>query len=132
MDYLTDTTFLVDLWRERRTPGAALRFVESHGTAVVGLPWVVKAEFLRGAVLAGHTSESVNAFLGAFILVWPTELTLLRYAELYATLRKTNEAIGPIDLWVAATVLELNVPLLTRNTREFGRVEGLKVERYAG
>jgi tRNA(fMet)-specific endonuclease VapC len=123
---------LIDLWRERKTPAVALRFAERHGTAVVGLPWIVKAEFLRGAILASHAPESVSAFLGAFVLVWPTETTLLRYAELYVRLRKANAMIGPIDLWVAATAAEWDVPLLTRNAREFERVKGLRVERYAG
>jgi tRNA(fMet)-specific endonuclease VapC len=132
MDYLTDTTFLIDLWRERAKPGAALRFSEAHAGLVVGMPWVVKAEFLRGAVLAGHDPQAVTPFLDAFVVAWPTESTLLRYAEIYARLRKAHAMIGPIDLWVAAAAVEAGVPLLTRNTREFEKVEGLRLEAYSG
>ena len=131
MDYLTDTTFLIDLWRERGKPGAALRFVERNGQAVVGLPWIAKGEFLRGAWLAGHVHDSVEAFLDSFLVVWPTEETLRHYAELYMQLRKANALIGPADLWLAACALERKLPLLTRNTDEFSRVKELTVIDYS-
>jgi predicted nucleic acid-binding protein len=131
MDYLTDTTFLIDLWRERGRPGSALRFVEAHERAVVGVPWVVKGEFLRGAFLAGHVKDSVHAFLDSFLVVWPTEETLRRYAALYGDLRRTNGLIGPNDLWLAACATERVLPLLTRNVSEFSRVGGLTVVDYS-
>ena len=131
MDYLTDTTFLIDLWRERGKPGAALRFVAKNSQAVVGLPWIAKGEFLRGAWLAGHMHDSVEAFLDSFLVVWPTEATLRHYAELYLQLRKVNALIGPNDLWLAACALERKLPLLTRNAGEFARVKGLTVVDYS-
>ena len=131
MDYLTDTTFLIDLWRERGRPGPALRFVEQHSRAVVGLPWVAKGEFLRGALLAGQAREAVEPFLDSFLVVWPTEATLRQYAGLYAALRKANSSIGPNDLWLAACALERALPLLTRNTAEFSRVKGLALVDYS-
>ncbi len=131
MDYLTDTTFLIDLWRERGKGGSALRFVGTHGRSVVGLPWVVKGEFLRGAWLAGHREDTVQPFLNAFLVVWPGESTLLHYARLYGTLRQTNAMVGPHDLWIAAAALEKEIPLLTRNIHEFSRVPGLRVVNYA-
>ena len=131
MDYLTDTTFLIDLWRERGRPGAALRFVEQHDRAVVGLPWVAKGEFLRGAWLAGHVHDAVESFLDTFLVVWPTEATLRRYAGLYMDLRKASALIGPNDLWLAACALERALPLLTRNAAEFSRVKGLTVVDYS-
>ena len=131
MDYLTDATFLIDLWRERKQPGCALRFVEAHGQSVVGLPWMAKGEFLRGALIAGHAHVVVETFLDAFLVVWPTEATLRQYARIYADVRKTCELIGPNDLWIAASALERGLPLLTRNSAEFGRVQGLTVIDYS-
>ena len=131
MDYLTDTSFLVDLWRERQKPGVAIRFVEEHGRAVVGLPWVAKGEFLRGAALAGQAHEAVQVFLSAFLVVWPSEDTLRRYADIYADLRKLNAMIGPNDLWIAASAAEKGLPLLTRNAAHFSRIAGLSVVDYS-
>ncbi|MDE0838259.1 MAG: type II toxin-antitoxin system VapC family toxin [Kiritimatiellae bacterium] len=122
---------LVDLWLERGRPGDAIRFVSQNSGAVVGLPWMAKAEFLRGAVIAGHMHDEVQTFLDVFIVVWPTEETLRRYATLYGELRKTNKQIGPNDLWIAAAALERDLPLLTRNAGEFSRVQGLTLMDYS-
>jgi predicted nucleic acid-binding protein len=99
--------------------------------AVVGLPWVAKGEFMRGAGLAGHGHDAVAGFLDSFLVVWPTEETLRCYAALYADLRKANALIGPNDLWLAACALERALPLLTRNAAEFSRVVGLTVCDYS-
>ena len=132
MDYVTDTTFLIDIWRERRKPSVATAFARDHENSVVGLPWVVKGEFLRGAALAGQSEAAVDAFLGAFIVVWPNESTLRRYAALYVDLKRVNSLLGPNDLWIAACALELELPLLTRNAAEFERVPRLAVLDYSG
>jgi tRNA(fMet)-specific endonuclease VapC len=130
MDFLTDTTFLIDIWRGRSKPSDALRFIENHENAVAGLPWVVKGEFLRGASLAGHSESAVSMFLETFIVAWPTEETLRRYASVYTQLKKQNTMIGPNDLWIAACALERELPLLTRNSSEFSRVNDLQILDY--
>lgn len=38
--------------------------------------------------------------------------------------------IGANDLWIAATALANEVAVVTRNDREFSRVEGLEVFGY--
>ena len=130
-DYLADATFLIDLWREREGGGPASLFAAAHTEAIVALPWISKAEFLRGAFVAqqGHSGE---IFLRNFQTVWPSEATLRLYAEIYGDLRGANKMIGPHDLWIAASARELGVPLLTRNGQEFRRVKGIEVVNYAG
>ena len=129
MDYLSDATFLIDLWREGRSKGAATRFADEHGDAVVAVPWIAKAEFLRGAFAVGQ-GPAAERFLGQFQTVWPNEGTLRIYAELYGELRSVNAMIGPHDLWIAACARECKVPLLTRNAEEFRRVPDLQVVEY--
>lgn len=114
-----------------RQAGGALRFVQRNGQAVVGLPWIAKGEFLRGAWLAGHVHDAVEVFLDSFLVVWPTEQTLRRYVEVNMQLRKANTLIGPHDLWLAACALERKLPLLTRNATEFSRVKDLAVIDYS-
>ena len=130
MDFLVDTTFLIHRWREG-TASAEQRFIESHRDSAVGMPWIVKGEFLRGAVLAGHAAAEVAEFLGRYRVVWPDEETLVIYAKTYADLARSKQMIGPNDLWIAASALRSGLPLLTRNVREFRRVPGLKVEDYS-
>jgi tRNA(fMet)-specific endonuclease VapC len=95
------------------------------------MPWIVKVEFLRGAMLANHAAIQVEETLTRYPTVWPSEDTLTLYARTYVTLARSNRLIGPNDLWIAAAALEHSVPLLTRNAEEFRRIEGLEVVAYA-
>lgn len=109
--------------------GKPARKTRSPSDATIGLPWVAKGEFLRGALLVGHDAAA-DAFLLSFPTIWPNERTLHVYAAVYRDLRRGNALIGPNDLWIAALALEWNLPLLTRNAVEYSRVPKLRVERY--
>jgi predicted nucleic acid-binding protein len=128
MDYLIDTDFLIGRWRS--STGAEQAFIEKHPDATIGLPWVVKAEFLRGVVLADHELPEIAAFLEHFPVVWPDEETIQIYARTYSILYRNNQMIGPHDLWIASSALRLALPLLTGNTSEFHRVADLMVQDY--
>jgi tRNA(fMet)-specific endonuclease VapC len=130
MDYVIDTSFLIGRWRQKKG-GAEQRFIETHPDDSVLMPWIVKGEFLRGAVLAGHSPDDVRAFLSRYPTLWPTEATLFHYAQTYAALVRTNQLIGPNDLWIAASALEHGLALLTRNASEFRRVPDLSVIDYS-
>lgn len=131
MDFLIDTTLLIDLWREQKKPGLATRFAREHADNTAGLPWMVMGEFLRGAYAVGVSRSQVEPFLDAYVVVWPGRETLDRYARLYNELRKANQMVGPNDLWIAAAALEHNIPLVTRNRDEFGKIKGLTVWGYS-
>ena len=45
-------------------------------------------------------------------------------------LRKQGNMIGAYDILIAATALSMNLKLVTKNQREFERVEGLVVESW--
>ena len=62
---------------------------------------------------------------------WPDEQTLLQYATLHARLHAQRKLVGPNDLWIAAAAIGRDLPLLTRNVKEFSRVQGLRVVDYA-
>ena len=129
MVYLADTNFLIRCWRNASQP-ERLRHLAHYLESEIRLVWIVRAEFLRGAVMAGHDSVRVSEFLGRHKTLWPDEETLTLYAQLYTTLSRTNQMIGPHDLWIAATARQHQLPLLTQNVNEFRRVSGLQVVDY--
>jgi len=51
-------------------------------------------------------------------------------AEIRAKLEKRGVLIGPYDILVAASALATNSTLVTHNTKEFERVESLKIEDW--
>lgn len=52
------------------------------------------------------------------------------YGSIRADLRAKGTPIGPNDLWLAAHAKAHGLIMVTRNTREFKRVKGLKVEDW--
>ncbi len=54
----------------------------------------------------------------------------ISYGDIRADLRKKGTPIGPNDLWLAAQAKTHGLIMVTRNTREFKRVKGLKVEDW--
>ena len=52
------------------------------------------------------------------------------YARLGVTLSSHSVSLSNEDLWIAASALRLDVALVTRNVREFGKVAGIKLDPY--
>lgn len=129
IDRLLDTNFLITRWRDGKKSSAA-EWLRENADLAVGLPWIVKGEFLRGAVVAGHPPGEVRDFLDRFPTAWPDDTTLEIYATLFARLRAANALPGPHDLWIAATAMQIGVPLVTCNAAQFAKIEGLKLESY--
>ena len=129
VDRLLDANFLISRWRDG-AKSAAANWLRANADLVVGLPWIVKAEFLRGAAVAGHDPREVREFLDRFPVAWPDDQTLEIYAVQFAKLRAINALPGPHDLWIAASALQHGVPLVTRNTAQFAKIGGLRLESY--
>jgi tRNA(fMet)-specific endonuclease VapC len=52
------------------------------------------------------------------------------YGEQYHRLKSTGRKIGEIDLLLGCQALSMDVIFVTNNTREFERIEGLKLENW--
>lgn len=127
MDLIADTTYLVGLWRGQPW---ATSFARANSSRSVGLSWVVLGEFWHGAVRAGHDSAKVREFLTLGLPLLDPSPVIPVYARICSALQETPvyRAIGQNDLWIAATAMALNKPLLTRNLRHFGAIDGLRLE----
>lgn len=49
----------------------------------------------------------------------------------YASLQAQGTPIGANDLWIAAHALAADLTLASNNTRDFERVEGLRLENWS-
>ncbi|MGH7905170.1 MAG: type II toxin-antitoxin system VapC family toxin [Candidatus Binataceae bacterium] len=71
-----------------------------------------------------------TAFLAfAEIRDWPAEAARV-YGEIRAKLEASGRSIGAMNLLIAAHAIHERATLVTRNRREFTRIEGLKVESW--
>lgn len=129
VDRLLDANFLISRWLDGEKSPAA-KWLRTNADLAVGLPWIVKAEFLRGAAAAGHQHRQVREFIDRFPVACPDEETIDIYAVQFAKLRAVNALPGPHDLWIAASALQHGIPLVTRNTQQFAKIDGLQLESY--
>lgn len=69
-------------------------------------------------------------FLDQFVSLPFDDKAALVYGRVRAQLATQGTPIGPNDLMIAAIAIANDVTLVTRNTREFGRVAGLRIEDW--
>jgi predicted nucleic acid-binding protein len=126
-----DTSFLIDLQRERLrdfTDGAAQAFLRSEPGVELLLPATTLGEFAEGFDQSDH--PVLRAVRELHVILDTDEETALRYAGISRILRARGALIGTNDLWIAATCLRHDVPLVTANVAEFRRVPSLQVIGY--
>jgi tRNA(fMet)-specific endonuclease VapC len=94
---------------------------------------VVKAELFYGAMKSAKPEENLakqHRFVSRFVSFPFDDSAAEAYSRIRARLEKLGTPIGPNDLLIAAIAMANDVTLVTHNTREFGRVESLKLEDW--
>ena len=103
----------------------------------VAIPAIVAYELRYGAARldfarpsARTLSENIGTLLAALRPVPFDDSCAAAAAVLRADLERAGTPLGPTDILIAATALATRSILVTRNTREFGRVRGLLLEDW--
>jgi len=127
MRYLLDSDWVIDcLWRKQ----SALEHLEavlSHGVAI---STVSLAELFDGALGSANRSRDVErllTFLFPVTRIPVDEGIAYRFAEIRLGLRQRGMLISDLDIFIAATALDHDLILLTRNVRHFTRIDGVHI-----
>jgi tRNA(fMet)-specific endonuclease VapC len=94
---------------------------------------VVKAELLYGARHRRRVEENLRPlqrFFAPLVSLPFDDWCAEEAAFIRLDLGRSGHLIGPNDLLIAATARAHDLVLVTHNTREFGRVPGLRVEDW--
>ncbi|SJM90751.1 type II toxin-antitoxin system VapC family toxin [Crenothrix polyspora] len=99
----------------------------------IALPSVVLYELQVG--IAKSTSpekrrNQLNELLTVVRVLPFTEHETAITAQLRATLEKAGTPIGPLDMMIAGIALANQATLITHNTKEFSRIENLRLEDW--
>jgi tRNA(fMet)-specific endonuclease VapC len=90
---------------------------------------------LEFGVFNSHFPEknrfSLLEFLSIFTILDFRESDAIPYGEIKTYLKRKGTIIGPIDLLLAAQTLSNNLVFVTNNTKEFIRIETLKIEDWS-
>lgn len=131
MKYLLDTNTCIELLRQPDSEIA--RRLLAADPDEIALCAVVKAELLHGAHRSLYRDENLKLleeFFAQFVSLPFDDYAAEAYGRIRAQLATAGAVIGPNDLMIAAIALAHNLALVTHNTREFSRVEGLQLEDW--
>lgn len=94
---------------------------------------ITYGELEFGALKSSHTARAMAILeeLTQYIPVIPIEQsTATHYAQIRQSLENKGTPIGNNDVWIAAHARALGYTLVSNNTKEFSRVEGLVLENW--
>ena len=117
----------------KRSQPLVLKRLQSLAVSDVCMSVVTKAELLYGVELSpkhAQDAAALAAFLPYVEVLDLDEDTAVHYAEIRADLKKRGAMIGANDLFIAAHARALSLTLVTNNTAEFERVNGLDIENW--
>lgn len=99
----------------------------------VALPAVVLYELEYGAGRSdapARIKRGLARLLEALRILPFGEAEARSAARIRLALDRSGTPIGPLDVLIGATAVEHGAVLVTHNTREFSRIEGLRVEDW--
>lgn len=99
----------------------------------IGIPAVVLYELQVGIAKSSapeKRSQQLAELISVIQLLPFHQREAQAAAQLRAALEREGQPIGPYDTLIAGTALAHGAILVTRNTREFDRIEALRVENW--
>jgi tRNA(fMet)-specific endonuclease VapC len=99
----------------------------------VGIPSIVVYELEVGIAKSNSPEKRTKqlADLVSIVNVLPFGLQEAKYAsQIRVALEKQGQPIGPYDILIAAIAVANKAILVTRNTKEFGKIRELQIEDW--
>ena len=127
MTFLVDTDWLLNAYADR---GAALDVLEALSDRGLAVSVLSLGEAYAGIVR--QPNESANlAFFDRFVrryeIIGLSSSVMLTFARIQYELESRGRPLDSIDLLIAATALDEDPVLITRNRRHYERVPGLRI-----
>lgn len=131
MRYLLDTNICIYLIKKR--PQEVLERFKQHSPEDVAISTVTLFELEYGAQKSQYiqrTQEALARFLIPLTLLDVDHPAAAEAAVIRAKLEKNGTPIGPCDLLIAGLARSRNMILVTSNTKEFERIDRLRLEDW--
>ncbi|MGH9599109.1 MAG: type II toxin-antitoxin system tRNA(fMet)-specific endonuclease VapC [Terracidiphilus sp.] len=117
----------------KRSNDAVLQILQSIPVSAMCISAIAESELRFGVEVSPRRrkdQEALEEFL-RYLRVFDYPATAsLDYGQIRANLKQRGTLIGANDMLIAAHARYLGLTLVTNNTREFGRVQGLKIENW--
>lgn len=129
MRFLLDSNAVIALLND--PAGHVSRRVRQYQPADIGLSAIVMHELYFGAFKSQRRDRNLAIVDGLRIEVIPFDQEDMRHAgEIRAALAAQGTPIGGYDVLIAGQARARALTMVTRNLREFQRVDGLRAESW--
>ena len=131
LKYMLDTNICIYIIKHKPET-VTLRFME-HEPGEICISSITYAELMHGAEKSSIPERNrlaVSLFLSPITVLDYDAAAAEEYGRVRADLERKGTPIGPLDMLIAGHAKSRSLILITNNTREFIRVEGLSVENW--
>ena len=129
MGYLLDTNICIHYFKGQF---GLKEKIEETGFENCAISEITLAELFYGAEKSQKVEKNlkvVEDFAGK-IEILPITTGLRIYGKEKARLRSIGRTIGDLDLFIGSTAIANELIMVTRNLREFERIEGIIIENW--
>lgn len=128
--YLLDTNICIYVINNK--PAQVFEKFKQFKIGELAVSSITASELAFGVEKSGseRNKQALNKFLMPLEIIPYDDQAIWHYARLRQQLQSTGKTIGSLDMLIAAHALSLGVTLVTNNTKEFERIEGLKLENW--
>ncbi len=126
--YMLDTDTCI--YTIKRKPLEVRRMFNIH-SGEISISTVTLGELVHGVEKSDNQRQNrivLEGFVGRLEVINFDEAAAYQFGQLRYELK--GQEIGAYDFMIAAHARSLGLTLITNNTREFNRVEGLRVENW--
>ena len=126
MNYFIDTNVIIDFLEAEKLAVECMRkLVEQH----VFISSIVAAELYRGVFLSENKREAerVAEFIKTVEIKDFDHKSAQIFGQKYAQLKKAGKITQEVDLLIASVCLAHDGVFVTRNSKDFKNIEGLKI-----
>jgi len=130
MRYMLDTNVCIDFMKGR---SSSIRDKIASCAGEICISAITLSELLYGVERSQNRLYNLivlQKFLAGIEILDYNNSCAALYGSIRAKLASCGEMIGPMDLLIASHALSEGLILITHNTREFSRVEGLIIEDW--
>lgn len=117
----------------RRNCLQVIDHIKNNWDKGIAISSITLAELQYGVQASANIEKntiSLYKFLSIVEILDFDSSAAIEYGKIRADLRKKGSPIGNMDMLIAAHAKSENLIIVTHNTREFERVEGLKLEDW--
>jgi len=127
MKYLVDSDYVADYLGARPN---AIQLLSSFAKDDLSISLITYGAIYEGIHFGRDpqkTTDVFQRFLRSVVILALTQPIMQRFARIRGALRRTGNIIGDFDILIAATAIQHNLTLVTRNIKDYQRIPHLTI-----